>query len=220
MPQMPDNPGRAQIASDEARIDALLRAVEAAAPSALTYRLTARNSARRWWRSAPALSLGLAGAASAACVALILALTSGGAVAAPTVLRASLVGLARSTATAPHSLTAAGTRIAFPDWSARGWPSSGTRSDHVGGRTITTVFYRSTRFGTLGYAIVAGAPLRHGARGVASTRNGEHYVSIAAHGEQIVTWVQDGHTCILASRTASLSALWDLAVSQRRGVSA
>jgi len=216
-----DDPDRAQIASDEARIGALLRAVEAPAPSALRHRIVARNSARRWWQSAPAFALGLSGAASAACVALIVLLTSGGAVAAPTVVAASLVALGRPTAAAPHALTAAGTRIVFPDWSARGWPSSGTRSDHIGGRTITTVFYRSPGAGTIGYAIVAGAPLRHGASGVSAIENGERYVSIATHGEQIVTWTEDRHTCILASRTAPPSALWDLAVSaQRPGVSA
>src|SRR4029077_21276958 len=104
------------------------------------------NSARRWWQSAPerhwwqtapAFALALSGAASAACVVLILALTSGGAGAAPTVLRASLVALERPTAAAPHSLTAAGTRIAFPDWSARGWPSSGPRRDPLRRRART-----------------------------------------------------------------------------------
>ena len=36
---------------------------------------------------------------------------------------------------APARLVAAGTSIAFPDWSARGWPSAGVRHDRVGGRS-------------------------------------------------------------------------------------
>ena len=167
----------------------------------------------------PAIALGLSGAASAACVALVLLLSAGGA-AAPTVIQASLVALERPTATAPPALTAAGTTIVFPDWARRGWPIDGTRSDRLRGRAITTVFYRSPSAGVVGYAIVAGAPLRHGARGQMAHERGGDYISISRPGEEIVAWVEQGHTCILASRTASRAALWDLAVSQGSRTSA
>src|ERR1700729_4043312 len=97
MGSMSETPERAQIAAAGARIGALLRAVEEPAPSALTHRITARNEARRWWQGAPALALGLSGAAAGACVALVLLLTSGSA-AAPTVVEASLVAPERPTA--------------------------------------------------------------------------------------------------------------------------
>jgi hypothetical protein len=222
MSSMSDNPDPAQIASDEARIGALLRAGHVPAPPALKHGIIERNLARqrrRWWQGMPAIALALSGAASGACAALILLLTAGGA-AAPTVVQASLVALERPMAAAPHALKASGTTIVFPDWARRGWPIDGMRSDRVQGRTVTTVFYRSSRGGMVGYAIVAGPPLRHGAKGVTATRMGEGYVSISRPGEQIVTWVEAGHTCILASRTVPRAALWKLAVSQGSRTSA
>ena len=49
---------------------------------------------------------------------------------------------------------------------------------------------------------------------------GGDYVAISRPGEEIVAWVEQGHTCILASRTASREALWNLAVSQASRASA
>jgi hypothetical protein len=219
---MSDIPEPSQIAADEQRIGELLRAVEAPAPPGLKRRIVERNAARRpWWRGAPAFSLALAGAATAACVALVLALTSGSSVAAPTVMRTSQLALARPTGAASRGLVASGTNIAFPDWSARGWPGSGMRSDRLGGRAVTTEFYRGYHHGgTFGYSIVSGAPLRWGANGTTRVVHGERYTLISSGGAWIVTWVQDGHTCIIASRNASPRALVALAIAQERGTSA
>src|SRR5579872_5614085 len=118
MASMPETPDPDRIAADERRIGELLRSVEAPAPGGLHHRIAARNQRRPWWQSAPAFGLAIAGAASAACVALVLALTSGpGAPAPPTVLRAALVALDRPTAPAPPALVATGTRISFPNQS-------------------------------------------------------------------------------------------------------
>jgi hypothetical protein len=217
---MSDIPEPSRIAADEQRIGELLRAVEAPAPSGLKQRIAERNAARRpWWQGAPAFSLALAGAAAAACVALVLALSSGSsAVAPPTVLRTSEVALARPTGPALRGVVASGTNIVFPDWSARGWPRAGMRSDRVGGRTVTTVFYRGyPHRGRFGYSIVSGTPLRSGANGTTRVVHGERYTLISTRGAWIVTWVQDGHTCIIASRSASPRALLALAIAQERG---
>ena len=139
---------------------------------------------------------------------------------ATTVVRVSKVALARPTANAPVTLVAAGTTIAFPNWAHRGWPSTGLRSDRLGGRAVTTEFYRSYEAGTLGYAIVSGAPLDWGGAGSSVVLSGEHYVLIRSGGAQLVSWVQQGHTCVLASRTASAKTLLALAVAQERGVPA
>jgi hypothetical protein len=106
--------------------------------------------------------------------------------------------------------------ITFPRWSSRGWPSRGTRSDRLGGRTVTTEFYRSYANGTLGYAIVSGAPLRWGAGGQQVTSGGTPYLLISSAGAQVVAWVQDGHTCVLASRSAPAAMLLALAVAEKR----
>jgi hypothetical protein len=221
MGSMPDPPDRDRAAADEQRIAALLRAVEVPAPVELRRAIAERNAAvpqRQWWRQGPAIGLGLAGAAAGACVALILVLTSGSAAAPPTVVRASLVALERPAQPARGGLVAAGTTIAFPDWSHAGWPASGIRRSSIGGRAVTTEYFRaydsSSRFG---YAIVAGSPIGWGAAGRAHVVHGEAYAEIDWGGSRIVTWVQDGHTCILASRSTPSRTLLALAAAQESG---
>jgi hypothetical protein len=217
MDSMSDIPDREQIAADERRIGELLRAVDASAPSRLQARIAARNERRPWWQGAPAFALGLAGAATAACVALVIVLTSSQIVMAPTVAAASRLALAQPTQRAVHGLVASGTNIAFPSQSAHGWrwPAKGVRQDELGGRAVTTVFYRYEH-GTAGYAIVAGAPLRWGANAITTNAGGRRYALMAAGDARIVTWVQHGHTCIIASRTASPQALLALASAEQR----
>ena len=218
MGSMSEQPDRERVAADEQRIAALLRAVETPAPAVLHERIAALNAASRARRRRPrAPVLGFASAFAAAAVALIIVLATGTGSAAPSALAASRLALERATGPAPAALVAAGTTIAFPQWSDRGWPSAGTRSDTLGGRTVTTEFYRSYDSGTLGYAIVSGAPLRWGAGGRVVSRAGADYRVISSDGALIVTWVQDGHTCVLASRTASAATLVRLAVAQDGG---
>jgi hypothetical protein len=223
MGSMPEHPDRGRADADEQRIGALLRAVEAPAPTALHQRIAAitaghvasSTAGRRRRVRARAPSFAFAGAFAAA-VALAIVLVAGTGSAAPTALAASRLALEPPTARAPAALVAAGTTIAFPHWSARGWSSVGTRSDALGGRTVTTEFYRSWKVGTLGYAIVSGPPLRWGGGGHDVGVGGADYRVMSAAGARIVTWVQAGHTCVLASRTASSATLVALAVAQDR----
>jgi hypothetical protein len=208
-------PDHAEIAAAQERIAALLRSVEQPAPPALHARIEALTAGRVTRTRRPSPVFGLAGVCAAALV-IVLVLV-GGSVTPPTAFAAASVALKSPTGPAPGSLVAAGTTIAFPQWSARGWPSSGTRSDSLGGRTVTVEFYRSWAAGTLGYAIVSGAPLHWGAGGHAVARGGSSYwLTGREGGAQIVAWVQDGHTCVLASRTASSTELLALAVAQDR----
>lgn len=231
MGSMSDHPDGDRVAADERRVGALLRAVEAPAPAALHERIAAiaaeRPSRRRLlgpaWPAprhggrARAQVFGVAGAfAAAVALTVALVLVLGTSTTPPTALRAALVALARPTAPAPRTLVAAGTTIPFPAWSARGWPAVGTRSDRIGGRTVTTEFYRSWQAGMLGYAIVSGAPLSWGGRGHTVTRSGAEYRVLNAGGAHIVAWIQAGHTCVLASRTATDRTLVALAVAQDR----
>jgi hypothetical protein len=226
MTSMSQDPDRDRQAADEQRLRSLLAAVEAPAPPELRRAIIDRNAAhaparrRRWTLPMPALALGLSGAASAACVALVLLLVSGSGAAAPTVARVALVALERPTAAPPAALVAQGTSIPFPDWTTRGWPSTGVRRDTLSGRRVTTEFYRSYDSGTLGYAIVAGTPLRWGAQGTTQRLAGERYGVIEEGGATVVTWVAEGHTCVLASRTASARALLELAGAQEHALSA
>ena len=48
--------------------------------------------------------------------------------------------------------------VPFPYWSERfGWHSTGSRTDRVDGRTVTTVFYSDSSGRRVGYAILAGS---------------------------------------------------------------
>jgi hypothetical protein len=218
MDHVPDQPDREQIAADEQRIGELLRAVEVPAPAGLQQRIGELNQAgaaraRPRHRRRPLIGLAFGFAAG-----IVLALVLRGATtpAPPTALRVSTVALERATGPAPYRLTAAGTTITFPQWSSLGWPSLGTRSDSLDGRTVTTEFFRSYGgAGTLGYAIVSGTALQWGAAGRTLTYDGAHYWSDAHAGAQIIAWVQDGHTCVLVSRSASAATLLALAAQER-----
>jgi hypothetical protein len=217
MPAMPpdhdDDGAPGQPARDAERLHALLGAVERPAPAALQRRIAELAAApprrRRMFVLAPA------GVFAVTLAALVIVLWTGRITAPPSTLGVSRIALAGSNASAPARLVAADTQIVFPHWSH--WPSAGTRSDRTGGRIVTTEFYSSSAAGRIGYSIVSGAPLRYpaGARGLEHA--GERYGVIASHGTQIVTWVQSGHTCVLASRTAPASTLFALAVAQYSG---
>ena len=58
-------------------------------------------------------------------------------------------------------------RVPFPYWEDRfGWNSTGSRTDRVDGRSITTVFYTDSHGRRIGYAILAGSPAPQVAGGV------------------------------------------------------
>ena len=211
---MSEQPDRERASADEQRLGELLRSVEAPAPGplrALIAELNAAPAARRRLRM-PVLAFGAA-FATAALAAVLIVVALGG-TSAPTALRTAELALAQPRASAPQTLVAAGTKIAFPDWAARGWPSAGLRRDRLDGRVVTTEFYRSYASGTVGYAIVSGAPLRFGEGGRTVLQAHGEYRVMVSRGAQVVAWVQDGHTCVLASRTASPATLLALAVAQ------
>jgi hypothetical protein len=216
MSSMPEDPERDPVAADERRIGELLHAAQVPAPAPLHRRIGELAGARapRARRTRRPL-VGLAGGFAAGIV-LAIVLGSAASSKPPTLLRVSQVALDRASGPAPRSLHAAGTAIAFPQWSSRGWPSAGTRSDRVGGRTVTTEFYSSNATGRLGYSIVSGAPLRWGAGERVVAREGYSYRLVSHAGATIVAWVQSGHTCVLVSRTAPAAALLALAVAEDR----
>lgn len=202
-----------RVNADEQRVRALLGAVDAPAPGPLRARIAELNAAppsRRRLRL-PALAFGGAFATAAAAAALVVVLTAG--TSAPTALRTAAIALAQPRGSAPARLVATGTQIAFPDWTAAGWPSAGVRHDKLGGRSVTTEFYRA-RSSTIGYSIVSGSALRWGSGGHTVLRSHAEYRLLRAGGARIVAWVQDGHTCVIASRSAPGATLLSLAIEQ------
>jgi hypothetical protein len=214
----------ADVQSSPARRDALehqratlasMRALESVrAPAALRAsieQLTSEAAQPSSARRRPALArLRLIGAtALAACVlaAAVLALSAGTSH-QPTVLQAARLALGpatlRSPAENPHArglLERSVEGVAYPYWGGpRGWATAGARTDRLGGRTVTTVFYAARDGARIGYAIVAGRPLAIPRGGSAVQWGQRRFRVLAVAGANVVTWREDGHTCILAAR--------------------
>jgi hypothetical protein len=170
------------------------------------------------------LQLSAAGALAASAVAaLAIALTSSGP-GRPTVLRAAEAALGRSTLPAPapnprsrDELRRSVDSIAYPYWQDRlGWRATGARTDTVGGRQVTTVFYAPDRgagaaTGRVGYAIVAGDALPMPAGGKTIDAHGIRFRTLRSENATVLTWRRAGHTCILVARGVSTATLVRLA---------
>ena len=106
--------------------------------------------------------------------------------------------------------------LEFPDWQKKfGWEAVGRRDDTVSGRPVTTVFYRNPDGAKLGYAVVSGEPLGGDPPGRQVEHKGKTY-NVDRLGERtIVTWTQDGHSCVITAPSAvPRETLVDLAASR------
>jgi hypothetical protein len=176
----------------------------------------ARGRAARPFGSAQRLAA--VGAIAAAVIAVAVAVSlSGGGSSALSLSQASALTLRPATTKAPaernHTeLTAAVDGLSFPYWEERfGWRSTGARSDSVGGRTVTTIFYSNGQGRRIGYAIVAGAPPLHPSGGTTSWHNGTPYRLVSVNGTSAVMWLRDGHLCVVSGRGVSGATLLRLA---------
>jgi hypothetical protein len=158
-------------------------------------------------------TLVLPGATALAVAIAALVILIGGSGSPPTVPQAAHLALSAATLPPPGvepgkpgllRMSAAG--IPFSNW--EGWRPVGARTDVVNGRRITTVFYKSRNGARVGYAIASGPPLEGNGRerGYDVTYMLGHQGSV-----QFVTWVRDGHTCVIAGHWADPSTLLTLA---------
>jgi hypothetical protein len=198
------------------RIRALAQDVEA--PPRLRARITEiQNAARPQHRGGPAwlrrprVALpALGGTLTAAAVAV--ALVVGGGAAGPTVDDAAALALARPTSGAPAvvggvNLDASVGGITFPNYTYEWpkWKATGARQDTVGGHRATTITYSGPK-GDVGYTIVDGRPLPVPDHARHLTKAGTDYAIYTKNGATVVTWRQDGHTCVLAGRGADVQS--------------
>ena len=158
------------------------------------------------------------GRTAVVAVALAVVLSGGGSptislgqAAAPTLRAATLPAPPESSA--HHAqLAAAVDGVKFPYWEDRfGWRSTGARTDRVDGRAVTTVFYADSSGRRIGYAILAGTPAPRIGGGTIAWRDGVPYRLLAEHGAAAVTWVRDGHLCVISGRGVSNATLLRLA---------
>jgi hypothetical protein len=222
---MTDTPSN--IEDDQQRIAKLVRSFDTPAPQSLHQRIDLlvaghgdTRHTRRYLRQRLSFPV-LAGAGAIAVVAaIVLAIAfggSGGAAAltvgqtiAPT-LRAATLPAPRESLTRQAQLDAAVDGVPFPYWGERfGWHSTGARAGWIDGRTVTTVFYANSGGQRVGYAIFAGAPTTR-TGGVVTWRGGVSYRSFDEHGVAVITWLRDGHLCVVAGRGVSSATLLRLA---------
>jgi len=203
---------------------AAMTAGEAADTAAGARRSSLAASLRRRFaparRSPSRIGLALAGASLLAIAgAVTLATIHPGGV-SPSVDAQSAATLALSPATlaAPgesasnrSELTASVGGVAFPYWKERfGWRDSGARSDTLGGRAVTTVFYSNADGQRVGYAIVAGPAPGNGV-GTVVRRWGVSYRLSSQDGANVIVWRRGGHLCVMAGRGVSPHTLLSLA---------
>ena len=183
-------------------------------------RAAARARTPVWRRRRLGLALG--GIAAALLVAVI-ALQPGETSTEPTLAKVTAAASLDATNPAPRSiggtppnLDARVDNLVFPDWEAKfGWRAVGRRDDTLSGRSVTTVVYRNPDGARLGYAVVSGDELDTEPPGRPVTRDGKTYHVARAGGRTVVTWTQQGHTCVIAApATVPSTRLVDLAASR------
>ncbi len=210
-----------------------LHAIDVRAPQELHDRIDAlvaeRTPARRrprliGWQLAGGLALA---AAVVVLVAVIAVGGGGGGGSRLTMREAVALTLRPATAPAPAEdrrnagrLAVSVGGVAFPYWGDLGWRSTGTRSDRVGGRMVTTVFYANGRGQRVGYAIVAGTPAPAVGGGAVSWRDGTRYRLLVQNGSHVVSWQRAGHLCVVAGRGVGSATLLALAGWQEGGTTA
>jgi hypothetical protein len=199
--------------------DSLHGGVDALIAGGSRRRRRAGGSTARSFGAGPRLAAAGTIAAVLAAVAIAVGLSGGGS-SAPTLSQASALTLREATAAAPaesarnHAeLAATVDGVSFPYWGGRfGWRSTGARTDHVAGRTVTTIFYANRRGQRVGYAIVSGAAPKHSHGGARATwRDGSPYWLLSRNGVKVVTWLRDGHLCVVSGRGVSSATLLHLA---------
>ena len=166
--------------------------------------------------------LAAGGAIAAVVVALAIVVGLSGGSSTLSVRDASALTLRQATGGPPaesssdrRELTAAVDGVSFPYWGGHfGWRSTGSRTDHLDGRTVTTIFYANPRGRRVGYAIVAGTSPAQMSGGVVSMRDGTPYRLLTVNGTAVVSWLRAGHLCVVSGRGvdgATLLALasWD-----------
>jgi anti-sigma factor RsiW len=210
-----DSPELTAALAEQTQAVQLIRAIDIEAPAALRARVAALHAPRperaRWRLALPS---GLAVAAVIVAFVLVLAPSGKSANvrgAAQVALSAATLSAPSPTAGNPTTINTAIDGVSFPDWNARGWQATGARHDVLAGHDVDTVFYSSATYSAVGYSIAGGTPLKVGSVERTVSINGVHFEVIDADGATIVTWLRDGHTCVLASRHAGAAVLLPLA---------
>jgi hypothetical protein len=212
---------------NESELVEFVRSIDVRAPESLhseVQTMIARHrGGRSTGRAKGLLARGLAprlAAGFAVVAAIAIALSVGGSGSSGSTLsETAALTLLPATAGAPSKslaghaeLTAAVDGVSFPYWEdSLGWRSTGTRSDRVAGRLVTTVFYADRNGENVGYAIVSGRRAPAVTGGASTIRAGVRYRVFFQNGKPVVMWLRRGHMCVLSGRGVSARTLLTLA---------
>jgi hypothetical protein len=186
------------------------------APEELRRRIAAeRREATPAWRLA-SLGGGLLAAAAVIAVALVVVL-GGGTTTGPSVAQAARLasrgaaaGAPRADRRAPGYLAQSVGEVYFPNWShSLGWAATGQRIDRLDGHRAVTVYYRAGRL-AVAYTVLSLPALRQPG-GSATRLGGLTLRRLRLAGSVVVTWREDGRTCVLSGRGVSVRQLEGLA---------
>jgi hypothetical protein len=212
------SPRLSALLAEQERAVELFRGLDLEAPAGLRARVSPREKPRRFELRPLHLGAAVGTTAALAVVAIALILALGGA-SSPSLAKAAALGQRPGTAAAPAAapgqpklLVAEVEGVPFPNWAAKfGWKPVGTRSDTIHGRHTTTVFY-SKAGKRLAYTIVAGDALKTPSGGVPAVREGTSLLAFAdLAGRPAVTWLREGHTCLLTASGVPRATMLKLA---------
>jgi hypothetical protein len=213
------NPSDAELERTAATIRAA--SAEVKAPAELRERVddlrggpSAPAKPRSWWTRFPAVAT--ATVAVAAAVLAIVILPGG---ADPSVTDAAALSELPAAEPAPTAtpdqptlLAASFEGLSYPNWEREfGWRAVGQRSEELDGRDAHTVYYENADGARIGYTIVAGDALDEPSGAKRSTVDGVELAAFEADGANGVTWLRDGHSCVLAGEGVERSTLLELA---------
>ena len=112
----------------------------------------------------------------------------------------------------PALLAASFEGLSYPDWKREfGWRAVGERTDELDGRDAHTVYYKNSDGARIGYTIVAGDALPDPPGAERSVVDGVELAAFNADAANGVTWLRDGHSCVLAGEGVKRSTLLELA---------
>ena len=210
----------AQLRSDrQQRIQGLLAGGGPATPPRLHARIAALQRESRP-RPSPARRIAVVAAAALAAFAAVLVLTIGGSTpGGPTLASAAQLSARQPTGPSPvHDLRRPSLLrerfegVTYPYWYEQfNWFTAGERTDDLGGgRTAHTVFYRHTHH-RIGYTIVSGKPLIPPRSAERRVVDGLEMRGYRDGDRDVVSFVRNGHTCVLAGMVHSRGTLYKLA---------
>ncbi len=218
------SPALASALAEQQRAISLVRAIDVRAPDSLRHWLEDQiadeqpEKRRRGW-AFPRFAFPAAIGVAAAAVIAALVIAIGGGSSSPTLGQAAQAALAPRTMPAPTeagamTLDVSTAGIQFPYWEHTvGWAAAGARADSLGGRRAFTVFYKDMDGARrVGYTIVTGPPVTVKG-GVTVTAHGIPYTFKRVGSARLITWLRNGHTCVIAGRGVTNQTLLRLATA-------